>query len=76
MPTQLVPIYQKGYDGMIKAKIVIEIEIPIGSNDIRKELSRREALGLVKMELDYLSGCNDGSELLANIQDEQIDFPI
>lgn len=54
----------------IEADVTLKIIVSI-KDDI-DEVSEREAIGMVQNQLDYYSGSNDGSELLANITDEQI----
>ena len=58
----------------VKAKITLELSVYLKDGDKREEISEEEAKNLVLKDLDYLSGSNDGSELLANIGKEDISF--
>ena len=58
----------------IEATICIKVKRYLGDQDNRTEISLEEAKGLIMRELDSLASSNDGSELLANISEDQINF--
>lgn len=70
----MVEVKKGRYGNYVDATISINIKGYLEDNDNRTEISLEEAIGIIMNNLDRLSGSNDGSELLANVQEDQIKF--
>ena len=62
----------KVVNGKITATVELKIRGYLKRGDERTEIPLTEALEIIHDQLEYYSGSNDGSELLANVDDDQI----
>lgn len=71
---EMIQVTKGRWGGEIKCTIEIDLSAYLKKGDERTEIPYEEALEMIMRQLDRLSGSNDGSELLANIGEDQIKF--
>jgi hypothetical protein len=71
---EMISVEKNKWGGVVNATITLDISGYLSDGDDRTEIPYEEALVLIMRELESLSGSNDGSELLANVGEDEIKF--
>jgi hypothetical protein len=73
--TRMIPVVKMKWGSKaVSATITLSINGYLEEGDDRTEITYQEALDLVRQNLESLAGSNDGSEMLLNVNDDEIRF--